>query len=140
MKDKATSPEHQEKPTNEDVIKILGITSTEEERTFFINGYEYAKEKDNDELLLMVQDLEGYKEQLSSLRAENERLEKERDEFANELSIERFSDEFADELHNKVMVQWEKDFGSIHNDRNMDAYTVSGFLKGILEQFKESKK
>lgn len=35
-------------------------------------------------------------------------------------------------LHNKIMVQWEKDFGSIHNEQNMDAYTVSGFVRNIL--------
>lgn len=44
-------------------------------------------------------------------------------------------DETQDKLkhiHNKIMVQWEKDFGSIHNEQNMDAYTVSGFVRNIL--------
>lgn len=36
------------------------------------------------------------------------------------------------EIHNKIMVQWEKDYGSIHNEQMMDAYTVSGFIKQAL--------
>lgn len=38
-----------------------------------------------------------------------------------------------EELHNCIMVQWEKDFGSIHDDMQMDAYTVSGFVKSALK-------
>jgi hypothetical protein len=41
-------------------------------------------------------------------------------------------EEILKHLHNKIMVQWEKDFGSIHNEQLMDAYTVSGFIKAAL--------
>lgn len=46
--------------------------------------------------------------------------------------IDRYADTKNCNLHNKIMVQWEKDFGSIHNEQNMDAYTVSGFVRNIL--------
>ena len=38
-----------------------------------------------------------------------------------------------EEMHNKIMVQWEKDFGSIHNDQKMDDYTMSGFIREVLK-------
>lgn len=41
-------------------------------------------------------------------------------------------------IHNKIMVQWEKDFGSIHNEQTMDAYTVSGFIRQILGTDKQT--
>jgi hypothetical protein len=34
-------------------------------------------------------------------------------------------------IHNQIMVQWAKDFGSIHSDQVMDAYTVSGFIRSL---------
>jgi hypothetical protein len=44
------------------------------------------------------------------------------------------------QIHNKIMVQWEKDYGSIHSEQPMDAYTVSGFIKALLsESSKEDK-
>ena len=47
-------------------------------------------------------------------------------------AAELYRIEAYSELHNKIMVQWGKDFGSIHNDQQMDAYTVSGFIHSIL--------
>jgi hypothetical protein len=41
--------------------------------------------------------------------------------------------ELLNEIHNKIMVQWEKDFGAIHADQQMNAYTVSGFIKSALK-------
>lgn len=38
-----------------------------------------------------------------------------------------------EEAHNQIMVQWEKAFGSIHNDQKLDAYTVSEFIKSSLK-------
>ncbi len=37
------------------------------------------------------------------------------------------------EIHNKIMVQWEKDFGSIHNEQTIGAYAISGFVRAALK-------
>jgi predicted transcriptional regulator len=52
-------------------------------------------------------------------------------EQAAELYASQFKSE-PEDLHSRIMAQWEKDFGSIHKDITMDAYTVSGFIKGAL--------
>lgn len=43
---------------------------------------------------------------------------------------------YPDDLHNQIMTQWEKDFGSIHKDVLMSAYTVSGFVRAALKNKK----
>lgn len=41
-------------------------------------------------------------------------------------------EEYQKEFHNKLMVKFEQDFGSIHNSISMDAYTISGFVRSAL--------
>jgi len=52
-------------------------------------------------------------------------------------SMQEYSDqqlaEYKISIHNKIMTQWEADFGSIHKDISMDVYTVSGFVRKALE-------
>jgi hypothetical protein len=44
------------------------------------------------------------------------------------------------QIHNRIMVQWEKDYGSIHSEQPMDAYTVSGFIKSLLSESSQGTK
>jgi hypothetical protein len=46
-------------------------------------------------------------------------------------TIRKTLQDLPEDLHNRIMVQWEKDFGSIHSDQKMDAYTVSGFIRNL---------
>jgi predicted nucleic acid-binding Zn-ribbon protein len=41
-------------------------------------------------------------------------------------------DSFKNSLHNRIMVRWEEEYGSIHKDISMDAYTCSGFVRAAL--------
>lgn len=50
------------------------------------------------------------------------------------LAKEEEPKEQIDNLHNKIMTQWEKDYGSIHSEQKMDAYTVSGFIREVLKK------
>lgn len=43
------------------------------------------------------------------------------------------SEELLSDIHNKIMRRWEKDFGSIHSEQMMDAYTVSGFIRSAIK-------
>lgn len=43
------------------------------------------------------------------------------------------SEALLSEVHNSIMCQWEKDFGSIHNEQTMDAYTISGFIRAAIK-------
>jgi hypothetical protein len=51
---------------------------------------------------------------------------------AAELYASQFKSE-PDDLHSRIMAKWKNEFGSIHKDVTMDAYTVSGFIKGVLD-------
>lgn len=50
-----------------------------------------------------------------------------------------FKDEREKYIHNSIMIQWELDFGSIHKDYTMDAYTVSGFVRNAIANIREQK-
>lgn len=75
---------------------------------------------------LIIYGLEEGSSQWQSLAADKERDIQSLKSELEELKKER------EEIHNKIMVKWEKDFGSIHSEQTMDAYTVSGFVRAAL--------
>ena len=42
--------------------------------------------------------------------------------------------ESQESIHDRILEQWEKDFGSITSEQKMDGYTVSGFVRAALKQ------
>lgn len=62
-----------------------------------------------------------------------ENLEKGLTISGNEIPIE-VKGESQESIHDRILEQWEKDFGSITSEQKMDGYTVSGFVRAALKQ------
>jgi len=118
----------------DDVLMDNGVISaiTVEEMANALNELDRLKEQ-NDLL-------KGENDKIRELLLQSEAVEMKTANILKSQTIRELKEQndklreaLKNELHNKIMSKWNTDFGSIHKDVTMDAYTVSGFVRAALQ-------